>query len=610
MWAGPPETDSSAGVFRKALTIEEIPLPVGYDRRVLEPAAKAVARMAHHQRVEEILRDRVRINTRAQEDATYRKVILEVCRRDLEFFADYFCWTYDDRVRTDEPFVAYDFQREKIFRPYLAMCAAPKGQRVTRCAEKSRGVGFTWAELIGRTHSWSFRDNWSVLIGAVAERDVDDGGQDATHESLFGKIRYIIDHLPRWMRDELYGPSLKRTELNKLLLLRHPFKPRNLIVGRHLGAMFGRGHRYSEVFADEIAWAEAMANADTSLKQTTRLFTGGSTPRGKHTFHYQLMKGPLKVERTTLHWSEHPELDVAWYNGEREHMTDEAVAQELDIDYEGSAGNRVLPEVTAATHLLKPEPVPNVKGPDGRFIFDGTLYVPSLPVHAIIDPGISDALALVWIQPDEYNGEWRVIDFVQGVGKIVDWCVPFLLGAVPERTYDKKPWAHRYNPVEEAIIRRHAAWGKPSDVFGDHFGTTRSMTDGLSCYGVLNEYNLFVNPIRIEDDLQAISYLQVWMRHVKVSSHLEHQRNGPPETHPTFMEVLTQWRYRPRVEHSPVLILKPVHDQYCHGGDCLKMYAQTVDLPAASQFPVQAGEVGRARGSSFSLSRMPTGPRR
>jgi len=595
---------SNLEVLRKPLAIDQIPLPRGYPRSILDPIHKRVALERHREKVRIALERRLNISKKAAKDPAYRRKVIELCRRDCYFFINHFCWTYDDRVRIDEPMVLYDVQQQKLVAPYLEMCESKGRDRVTMCIEKSRGVGFTWVELACRLWSFSFKKNWSILIGAVAVIDVDDGGQEATHESLFGKLRYLISHLPRWMRDELFGPYMTRDSHNKKLLLKNPFMPLNIIVGKQFGAMFGRGHRYSEVWGDEIAHAEEMKNADTSLKQTTNRFSAGSTPLGKHTFHYQLMFGPLQVIRRTIHWSEHPELDADWYNEQRRHATDEDIAQELDIDYEGSAGNRVLPEVKISTHFWQPEfPEPNSADRNGLACWDGTIYAPTLPLQVVIDPGISDALAVIFVQEDRVSSEWRVVDFVQTNDKAIDWLVPFLLGKIPPATFRGEPWAHEYNAVEEAIIERHSHWEAPAEVFGDAYGSTRSMAEGQSAYDVLEKYGFDVCPIAIQNDLQAISHLQLFMRHVRISRHLDAQRNGARQSVPTFGEVVTQWRFRKRTDNSPTLVLKPVHDMYCHGGDCLKIWAQTVDLPDASRMPVEAGRVHRAQPSSLSVSR-------
>lgn len=602
---------TEAHTHRVPLTIEQIPLPVGYDRRMLDPDFKRVQRLRHEAKVHENLVMRYRIGQRAEEDIAYRTYVLGLCKKDPEFFIDHFGWTYDDRVGEDEPMVLYDFQRTKLVQPYLRMVEAGRRERRTLCCEKSRGIGYTWVELFMRVHSFLFRKNWSILIGSVYDEEVDDGGQEATHESLFGKIRYIISMLPAWMRDELLGPTFKKDSHNKRFALKNPLQPKNVIHGKHFGKMFGRSRRYREVWGDEIAHAEQMKNADTSLKQTTNLFSGGSTPLGKATFHYQLMYGPLKVTRHTLHWSEHPELDIEWYNEQREHMTDEQVAQELDISYEGSVGGRVLPEVKSTSHLFHQDPetaAPNAMV-DGRMVWDGTLYTPTLKLHACVDPGISDPMACIWVQEDLLNDEWRIVDFVQVQDRPIDWLVPFLLGQIPEYTYDGMPWPHEYNGTELAIIERHGGWDAPEEVFGDDYGTTRSMATGASAYDVLANYGIYVCGVKILDEKQSIGHLQTWFRHVRISGHLEHQRNGSPEFIPTFWECMTQWRYKQTEEGMDVRNLKPLHDRYCHAGDACKMYAQMVDVPQPRVQPAASGRPHRSMPSSVSVSR-PYRPRR
>lgn len=607
-----PELGSLAAplVAREPLAIADIPLPRGYPRAILDPDMKALQREEHEEKIRDRLEARARIMKRADKDKAYQRKVLELCKRDIVFWCEHFLWTYDDRVSSDEPFILYEFQIEKMVRPYEQMLKTSGRDRWTECHEKSRGIGFTWVELMCILHSFAFRLNHSTLIGSVHEKEVDDGGQEATHESLFGKLRYMLNHLPRWMRQELFGPWITQDRFNKVNTLKNPLMPKNIIKGKQFGAMFGRSQRFGHVWGDEIAHAPEMRNADTSLKQTTNRASFGSTPNGKHTFHYQLMRGPLKVHRYTIHWSEHPELDANWYNSQREHMTDEQVAQELDIDYESSAGGRVLPEVKIGTHFYLPEnPSPNARGEDGRWHFDGTLYVPTLPLRITIDPGISDNMAVIWTQDDLYNGELRIVDFVQTQDRAIDWLVPFITGKIPDQTYRKEPWKHAYNDVEKEIIKRHAGWEAPEEIFGDHYGSTRSMATGGSAYDELEKYGITVCPIKILDELQSISHLQLLMRHVRISAHLEEQRNGPEHTTPTFGEVCTQWRYKKVDEGKSITRKKPVHDRYCHGGDCMKIWASTIDLPDAAVMQTAAGRVHRAGGSAVSVPN-PYRPRR
>lgn len=129
------------------------------------------------------------------------------------------------------------------------------------------------------------------------------------------------------------------------------------------------------------------------------------------------------------------------------------------------------------------------------------------------------------------------------------------------------------------------------------------MATGGSAYDELEKYSIMVCPIKILDELQAISHLQLLMRHVRISLHLEVQRNGPEHTTPTFGEVCTQWRYKKVDEGQSVTRKKPVHDRYCHGGDCMKIWADTIDLPDPDRMPTASGRVSRAAGPAVSVPR-------
>lgn len=545
-------------------------------------------RAIHMDRIRTAKERRLILYEKCAKDEEFRKMVYEKCRRDLRFFIEMFCWTYDDRTSQDAPFILYDFQRYKIAEPYLRFVEVQAPSRVTYGYAKSRGVGLTWVACACRTWRFIFADNWSILIGTENRDDLDDGGMNATHQTIMGKIRYIIDKLPVWMRNDLLGPLIYNDNYNKRWHLSNPMKPRNVIHAKQLGEMFGRSRRYSEAFADEVAWAEEMKNADTSIKQTTNRFMFGSTPKGMGNFFHAAMHGLLPgVQKFWMWWAESPILDIDWYNSQREHMTDDQVAQELDISFTMSAGSRVLNEVNL-THFIEI--------PERPFLYD-----PNLDVEVIIDPGFADALACIWIQWDEIEGKGRVIDFVQVERKSIDWIVPFIVGSIPQVTYrgEDEKWKHEYNTTEIEIIKRHAAWNAPATVWGDAAGKAKTWTTGTSAWDELHRYNILVNEIKITNDEDALTRTELFMRHVRFAKELIYQRNGPKITTPTLAEVITQWRYPPQRENSMMAKTKPIHDMYCHGGDCLKMWAQTRDFPDATAQPSSSGKLAAGQGKDI-----------
>lgn len=577
--------------FRKNLTLEEVPLPEGggYSHAILAPEYKAKLLEEYNAYKKKVLRERVIVWDRCSQDETFRRLVYEKCKRDCAYFIDMFCFTFDDRSSKGiTPLILYQFQREKMVRPYEKMCQSADKERVTIAWAKSRGVGFTWVSLACRLWRFIFHDNWSILIGSENRDDIDDGGQGATQNTLFGKFRMLIRELPKWMQKDLLGPLFDKEEWNKRFHMKNPMKPQNVVDGKQLGGMWGRSRRYSEALGDEVAHAEEMADADTSVKQTTNRFGAGSTPKGKGNLFHQMMTGSLKVVRIYMWWGEHPELDLAWYNEQRQHMTDDQIAQELDISFDRSAGDRVLHEVTLKEWFL-----------------DTADFDEHLPVTVLLDPGFADHYAAIWVQWDPLHSQGRVIDFVQTNRKTADWIVPFCLGAIPAKTYLGLDWPHEYNDMEKEIIQRHAEWLSKCggigtlEFLGDDAGNAKNIVTGSSAWDELERYGIYVTGIKVKNDEEAIRHTNIMLRHIRFASRLLHQRNGPKEQAPTWAEVVTQWRYPKQREGSVARVTRPIHDIYCHGGDCLKMWCLDLDVPDARIMPTESGRVVRAQPSAI-----------
>lgn len=578
--------------FRRPLEEWEVPLPPGGDfhHGLLDPEYKRKLKAEHEAKIRQIMEDRLLMYERAETDLEYRQLLYEQCRRDPRFFIDYFVWTYDDRIGRIEPMVLYPFQSEKLVDPYKDMIATMAPERYSGMVAKSRALGWSWVGMALRDWAFLFQEHWSILVGGQQRDDVDDGGMAATQQSLFGKLRFILEHLPQWMKDDLLGRQFFRdsasNSYNKRMMMRNPMKPQNMIQGAQFGPTFGRGARFSEVFGDEVAWAEGMEAADTSLKQTTNRFFGGSTPQGLVGFFPDMMFGPLRVARFWCWWAEHPDLDLDWYNEQRQTMTDQQIAQELDISFEKSLGNTV------------------VQGIDiGNFFKPGDIaeYDPHLPLQVWIDPGWSDNMAAIWLQWDKHKEEGRIVDIVVTRKKRIDWIVPFVTGHVPGSSDDEPwtgidsrgdPWPHHYNDVEKDIILRHRGWRVPEQL-GDFAGGAKSANTGTSCWDELEGYGMFVEGVKMPQNEIALEHMNLVLRHFSAPERLREQRNGPQDECPTLLEVLTMWRYPARKAGSIRASTKPVHNRFCHPGDCIKMACWDIMVPQPKQMDARLGEMKR-----------------
>jgi len=584
---------------KRPLALHEVPLPPsgGFSHDLLNADLKKQQLIDHLANVEETLRETAKINARAKVDPEYADAVMALCARDVEWWIDHFVWTHEPRKHEDRPLILYDFQRLKMVRPYKAHRDTEAPARSTQMKAKSRDMGATWVELACRVHSFSFIEGWTVLLGGTKQKLVDDGGVLATHQSLLGKVRFIMKNLPKWMRDRLYGPKWETKQYTKNLVQLNPMKPTNAIYGAQIGDMFGRSGRVSEALIDEFAYAAAVKQAEKSIKQVTNRLCGLSTPAGRGDLFEQLMfTTELAVVQYWIWWAEHPEKDLFWYNVERENMEADDVASELDISFDESAGDRVLPDVHLPEFFITRK-----NGTSADIDEPLSLWEPGVPVRVVIDFGASHPMAAVF-------GQWfdkvtppfgTLLDFVQAQGKSVDWIVPFITGSVPPGTWRGDPWPHEYTPEEQKIIRRHQRWGSQMEVYADWQGSTMNVVTGAhTAFDELRKYGIDITPVKVLDDFQSIVACRQLLRHMRGDKRLLQQRNGDPKECPTLGEVLTQWKFPKPQPGMTSKSLTPVHNRFCHGGDCLKMLALTIDLPDSDSVQsVVAGKVIGKRGS-------------
>jgi hypothetical protein len=269
--------------------------------------------------------------------------------------------------------------------------------------EKSRQMGITW--IVAWVGLWTL--TYHAVPGLFLHRrgaEVDDGGSASTPDSYFGKIRYMWERLPTRYQAPLQFRGHPES------VIRNTSRPSAYLVGEGATPDPGRGGRYGYIAMDEAAiipWGESVQAAVTRACPRGRLYN--STPRGKDNMYFRMkVEGGAELIRLRHHWSIHPTyskglhvsgewsdtcvrcrgaqralyegrvvegsnrvLDWDPYNLDRAHrfvgrlvspwydeavvgLTDEQVAQELDIDYTGALTARVYPEWSPEVHV-RPE---------------------------------------------------------------------------------------------------------------------------------------------------------------------------------------------------------------------------------------------------------------
>ncbi len=251
-----------------------------------------------------------------------------MCSRDILFYINTFCFTYDPRRNPSAlPWITWEYQDASIL---AILDAIQTGNSLA--LEKSRDMGASWMIIAVMEWLWHFRELQSFLMLSRKE-DLVDKTEDP--DSLFWKIDFIHKNQPGWLR-----PNIER---NKLLI--HNRDNSSTIAGDSTTGDAARGGRRTAILLDEFASVDnghevLAATADAT---TCRIFN--STPKGIGNAFYDIIQSPIK--RIRLHWSIHPSKAEGlyyrdgkprspWYDLQCSTRSEAEIAQELDINYLGA----------------------------------------------------------------------------------------------------------------------------------------------------------------------------------------------------------------------------------------------------------------------------------
>lgn len=521
----------------------------------LQPEYREKFRRVHESRIQMASLNRVKMLSKAAKSPSYQRLLLKMCERDALFWVNHFVFSCDPRLNDNPviPLVLWPRQCE-ILRYLSGEFLTARGRQMS-FIEKSRATGYSWVVIAAfPAWGWLFRPHFSAYIGAVLVEDVDDAGQAATLKSHFGRIRFILRHLPDWM----LPPGMEQESFNKKLLLQHPQREGSRLTGRQFSSNFGRGDRATCALLDECAHSPDFDDALASVSQTTFRIVNGTTPKGRDTASARLRFSGLSMKVFQIHWPSNPSLDVDWYWEERRRLGPEKCASELDVSYDLSASNRVFKTFDPTLAV-------------GDFDYD-----PSLPLHVTADPGFDDACALLWIQPDRQDGTYRIVDSYVASWQHGERLIPFFLGYVPSHTLQGQPWPYTYNADERAMIERHAKWGAIDEMYGDASGSARSQVSSYSLYDLWEAYGVArafggIVPVKHADKLEAIRRAEVSIARVRIAKRLDVQSRDPRS--PSIVECFQQYEWAER--ESPTgreMKRQPKHNVFCHAMDAWQFY--------------------------------------
>ena len=253
------------------------------------------------------------------------------CGRDILFYVNLFCWTYDPRrMEPDIPFVTYPFQDDALLE---LVDSVKNGWDVG--IKKSRDMGASWLCISVAEWFWHFFGGMSGLLVSRTEDYVDKKGDP---KSLFWKVDYLHRHQPKWLlpTNRWLGwgdPGRKQLHLENA-------DNGSVLDGESTTGDVGRGDRRTFVLMDEFASFDVKAGYEAlkATRDTTRTRWFNSTPKGSANAFYDVIH-KTAAKPVTLHWSKHPEKARGLYtskDGKLQLLDEWSGFVELRVPGEGS----------------------------------------------------------------------------------------------------------------------------------------------------------------------------------------------------------------------------------------------------------------------------------
>ena len=493
------------------------------------------------------LKTRLEMNDAGNRLLKARAYVWHLCARPdntaegIKFFINNFCYTFSPKTEIKHlPFITFDFQDNVI--DWVVDCIEGKKDGLV---EKSREMGMTWLLFaVVPIYMWLFRDGTNILVGSYKEMLVD----DKTVDSIFGKIDYILDGLPKWMMPKKFNPNRHRTKL-KLI---NPAN-NNVITGDTMHPNFGRGTRKTMILFDELGFWDYAKDAWESSRSSTDCRIANSTPNGFD--YYAQLRHNDNMNVMSLLWKLHPLKDQLWYNHEKEVVTDEELAQEVDISYTKSKEGRVYPEWNEV----------NIE--KGFFPYND-----ELPLYVGWDFGKHDDTAIIWLQKDS-SGRARIIDVYRNTGKNIDFYVSFITGIVSSDGYT-------YTKEELETIGEHKEW-KRGTHFGDPAGRFTNQISDETVISVLRNFGIVIN---FQDRWKAFNLRKSATKRL-IMDGIDLNKN----TRTDYFDICIVNSAYPKTKRGGLDVVnsvKPLHNAYSHYRSSLEYLALGLeDLKPVSMKP-------------------------
>lgn len=288
------------------------------------------------------------------------------CATDAHYFITNYVYTFDEVDNsTDKLYPDFPYLRDRVIPRILQHGNVywPKSQRmlitITFCAVD------LWL--------WLFHPGEIIYWTSKNERAVDNGGENSNWNSVAGKIRFMYDRLPAWLKKQCFGKAIHSKFMWKKGTVKNPANE-NIIMFEAPTASAAAGLGVTRARVDEAANVENLETIHVNLSQSCRNDRHYiSYPQGRGNFFAELhfTEGHFDFKKMEILYSENPNYDSEWLKHQQKRLTSFYIAQRIFISFEDSAEGRVWEKFTQD----------NI----GEY-----RYEPGLPVYLFWDFGWSD----------------------------------------------------------------------------------------------------------------------------------------------------------------------------------------------------------------------------
>lgn len=475
--------------------------------------------------VQENLKYRRKIWDKSNDDLDFQALLINMSKDDALFWINTFVYTFDPRLDIPHvPFITFPFQDDFVLKTINCI---ETGKDLF--VDKSRDMGVSWMILVVFIWGWLFQ-GWELRVGSRNRDYVDKGGD---MNSLFEKMRYIMERLPMWMIPHKFE-NKRGTENNSAAKLINPVL-KNTIVGEATSPNFARGGRSKAILYDEFAVWMCADEAWTAGADTTNCRIVVSTPAGMGNKFADLKTAKdLDIERVSLHWRLHPFKTEEWYIEECARRSPEEIAQELDISYEASASNKVYEAF---------QKVPIGSNPDFE-------YDHSLPLFCFWDfgEGGTDMTAMIWAQYNPITNEIRIVDCYQKNFKDINY-----FGTIAAGFLDSQ---YIYDTEALYGVERRKGWKQAIHVGDPYNGNKTTFVKNTTISKELAKHGIVMNLDRgCNNVMERVRIATTFIPFIKT-----HERCKDF----TISMLNSRWPKRERMGDSTSPLRKPVHNQYSH----------------------------------------------